>query len=490
MPKTHKGCNKDQVSIKLLNTVEKTITAYGMFQPDDSVLVGVSGGPDSVALLHLLLILAPRFSISLGVAHLNHCLREKDSEHDAEFVASLAKKLDLPLYIYKEDVREYQHKHKLSLEEAARHVRYAFYNNVAEKNDYNKIALGHHSDDNAELVLMYLFRGSGPLGISGMPPVRDEKIVRPLIKLTRSEIINYLNKNGIKYVSDKTNKDIRHLRNRIRHHLIPLLKKSYNPRIIESLNRLALIMRCEDEWIEDAINHIYQNSVLNLKEDKIVLSVPKLDSIHPAIKRRIIRKAIEKIKGNLRRITYLHINNAITLLQSGPTYGSLDLPDRIRVSRDNDIIIFSKEKNALRRLNVKSIEHEAISFKYKILKPGLIFLKEIGMHLTFSEIGIEDLPDLRRTGHNVAFFDMDSIRFPLNLRNFQPGDRFNPLGMTGTQKVKKYFINKKVQRVKRASCPILLSQEKIIWVVGHRIDDSVKIQPSTSNVLKVELFLA
>jgi len=490
MPTPHKAYNKNQISKKITRVVEQTIIAYEMFQPNDSVLVGVSGGPDSVALLHLLLTLAPKFSINLGVAHLNHCLRKKDSERDAKFVTLLAKNIGLPMHIDKEDVRIYQHRYKLSLEEAARHVRYAFYNNIAKKNNYNKIAIGHHSDDNAELILMYLFRGSGPLGISGMPPVRDKKIVRPLIKLTKSELISYLNNNSIKYVSDKTNKDIKHFRNKIRHELIPLLKKSYNPKITELLNRLSSIIRCEDEWIENAVNPIYQQSIIDVKENKIVLSVPRLISIHSAIKRRIIRKAIEEIKGNLRRITYLHINDAITLLKGEAACGNIDLPDRIRIKRNNDILIISKEKIALRSIHVESIDKRIISFKYKILKPGRIFLKEIGMHLKFSEIGIKDLHNLRNDRHKVAFFDMDSIKFPLILRNFQQGDRFTPLGMTGTQKVKKYFINNKVQRTKRASCPILLCRGKIIWVVGHRIDDYVKVKTSTSNILKVELFLA
>ncbi|MBW2681133.1 MAG: tRNA lysidine(34) synthetase TilS, partial [Deltaproteobacteria bacterium] len=184
MPASHKGYNN-----KLLRIVEQTVTTYGMLKPRDSVLVGVSGGPDSVALFHLLLTFAPRFSLRLGVAHLNHCLRQNDSDKDAEFVASLAGRFDIPFYMHKANVRNYQLKNKLSLEEAARRVRYTFLNKEAEKNRFNKIALGHHFDDNAELVLMNLFRGSGPLGISGIPPVRDGKIIRPLIQSNRSEII-------------------------------------------------------------------------------------------------------------------------------------------------------------------------------------------------------------------------------------------------------------------------------------------------------------
>ena len=491
MPVSHKGCNK------LLHAVEQTVKTYGMFQPGDSVLVGVSGGPDSVALLHILFTLAPRLSLRLGVAHLNHSLRQKDSDNDAEFVASLAGKLDLPCYITKEDVRKYQLENKLSLEEAARCIRYAFYNNVAVRNRFNKIALGHNEDDNAELVLMYLFRGSGLAGISGIPPVRDSqeaciKIVRPLIRSTRCEIIDFLTSKGLKYVLDRSNKDTRYLRNRIRHHLIPSLKVSYNPRIVETLNRLASITRCEEEWIEDIISPLFEKSVLAVQNDKVALSVPMLDGIHVAAKRRVIRKALARVKGNLRRITFFHIDSAVRLLESGQAHGCLDLPDRIRVKRNGDILIFSKEKKALRELGGKSGETKTLDFEYKILRPGKnpgsIFVKEIGAHLKFCEINAEDMPDIYRTGHQVAFFDIINLKFPLVLRNFRPGDRFKPLGMSGTQKVKKYFINNKVPRSERSRFPILLSGEKIVWVVGLRIDDSVKVKPSTRNVLKAEFF--
>ena len=484
MPASQKGCNK------LLRTVEKTVSTYGMLEPKDSVLVGVSGGPDSIALLHVLLKLASRFSLRLGVAHLNHSLRQKDSDKDAEFVASVAEKFDLPCYVRKEDVYKYQVENKLSLEEAARRVRYTFFESVSETNRFNKIALGHHCDDNAELILMNLFRGSGPQGISGIPPMRDGKIIRPLINLKRSEIIDYLDAKELNYVSDSSNWDTKYIRNRIRLHLIPLLKESYNPKIIETLNRLAAIIGSEEEWIEDTIQPLFEKTALSLQDDIVSFSVPRLKEINIAAQRRIIRKAIARIKGDLRRITFSHIDSVINLLESEPTYKNLDFPDRIRVQLNRESLIFSKEKKALRDLNQKSGTVEKIAFEYKIAKPEPIFIKEIFAHMKFSEMDIEDLSDFRRTGQHAGFFDKDALSFPLVLRNIRPGDRFKPMGMTGTQKVTKFFIDKKVPKTERARCPVMLSQGKIVWVVGHRIDESVKVTPSTRNVLKMELFLA
>ena len=485
MPASHKGYNN-----KLLRIVEQTVRTYGMLNPGDSVLVGVSGGPDSVALFHLLLTFVPRFSLKLRVAHLNHCLRQDDSDKDAEFVASLADRFDIPFYMHKADVRDYQLENKLSLEEAARRVRYTFLNKAAEKNRCNKIALGHHFDDNAELVLMNLFRGSGPLGMSGIPPVRNGKIIRPLIQSTRSEIIVFLDQNGIRYISDVSNRDKRFLRNRIRHDLIPLLKTSYNPKISQSLNRLASIISAEEEWIEDLIHPLFEKAAIDIQDAQISLSVSFLNQIHMAAKRRIIRRAISKIKGNVKRIELTHIDSAIDLVESGPVYRSIDLPDRIRIRRKADVLLISREKNTLRNVDAPYGRVEMFAFEYQIEKPESLFIKEIGAHMTFTEMSIENLSHLCESGQHTGFFDRDELSFPLVLRNFRQGDRFTPLGMTGTQKIKKFFINEKVPRKERLRCPILLCREKIIWVAGYRIDESVKVKPTTKNVLCVELSLA
>ena len=475
---------------KLIQTVGKTIEAYDMLKSEDSVIIGVSGGPDSVGLLHILIALAPRFSLRLGIAHLNHCLRHVESDNDAKFVASLSKTLDLPCYIQKEDVRKYQVENKLSMEEAARQVRYTFLKNVAKRNGFNKIALGHHREDNAELVLMNLFRGSGPLGLSGIPPVRDNEIIRPLINSQRSEIIDFLKINRFEYTSDASNKDAKYLRNRIRHHLIPQLKTSYNPNIIDTLNRLTSIIRSEEEWIKDEINQLFKKIIVRRQDNHVTLSVSKLKRIHIAQQRRIIRKAIQLSKGNLRRITFSHIDAVRKLFTSKSGTANLDLPDRIRVQSEGDLLIINKEKGVLRDINVKYRLPEKITFNYTIEKPTSIFIKEINTHMAFSEMHYERMPDFHRSGQRVAFVDKHRLRFPLTARNFKAGDRFRPMGMKGTQQVKKYFINKKVPIEERYRCPVLLSQEKIVWLVGHRIDESVKLTPSTRKVLKIELFLA
>ena len=500
MPYSHKGYGYSPIEKKIFKIVEETIKNHRMFEPQDSVLVGVSGGPDSVALLNVLLKIASGLSLTLGVAHLNHGIRNIDSDRDAEFVASLARKLKLPFYNKKKDVLSYKKHHKLSLEEAARRVRYEFFHQIAGENKYNKIALGHQGNDNAELVLMYLFRGSGPTGISGIPPIRDNFsqygiIVRPFLGLTRHEIMDYLTAKKLEYVTDTSNEDTKFLRNKVRSELIPLLKESYNPRIVETLNRLSSIIRSEEEWIEDIITPIYGDVILYSEEREIALSIPQLDRIHKAPKRRIIRKAIESIKGDLRRITFSHIASVIKLLENrASAFGGLDFPNGITVTKKEDALYISSGDKVRSKKRSDSENSNRFLFEYAISKPGLkpesLCIKEAGFLLSFSVIGAKNIADVQSAGQQVAFFDINSLAFPLVVRDFRHGDRFIPFGMTGSQKLKNFFINNKISRTKRATCPVLLSANKIIWVVGYRQSEFGKVTRTTQNILKVQLSLA
>ena len=499
MPSSHKGFGYNPIENKILRIVEETIKNHRMFESQDSVLVGVSGGPDSVALLHVLLKIASGLSLTLGVAHLNHGIRSVDSDRDAEFVASLAGNLELPFYIKKKDVFSYKKHHKLSLEEAARRVRYEFFHQIARENKYNKIALGHQGNDNAELVLMYLFRGSGAPGISGIPPVRDKFsqygiIVRPFLGLTRHEIMDYLIAKKLEYVTDKSNEDTKYLRNKVRSELIPLIKESYNPRIVETVNRLSSIIRSDEEWIENIITPLYEDILLYSKEKEIALSIPKLVGIHMAPKRRVIRRAIESIKGDLRRITFFHIASVIKLIERVPGFGSLDFPGTITITRKENTLYISSGEKVRSKTGSDPENIEGPMFEYTICKPGLkpesFCIKETGFRLRLSEISAENITDIQSAGQRVAFFDMNSLAFPLVVRNIRYGDRFTPFGMTGSQKLKKFFINNKISRTKRAKCPVLLNANKIIWVVGYRQSEFGKVTQSTGNVLKVQLLLA
>jgi tRNA(Ile)-lysidine synthase len=484
------GLHNFHTEKKIYRIVEHTLHTHRMVQTGDAILIGVSGGPDSVALVHILLAFAPVYSLRIILAHLNHCLRQDESDRDQAFVTALAKRLELPIHVESEDVRRYQKRRHLSIEEAAREVRYRFYHAIAAANGYDKIALGHHSDDNAELILMGLLRGSGPVGISGMRPVRDNKIIRPLIHLRRSQIMNYLAAKQLDYIEDSSNRDSQFLRNRIRHRLIPVLKAEYNPNLIVSLNRMADILGAEQQMAENFIQPIFENAIIIDEQGRLGLGISKLNQQPLAVKRRLIRKAIWRVKGNLRRIAFVHIEAVLELAQKGSRAGLLNLPGRIRICRDNEILFVSQEERSFRRRGRAPFLSTMPAYRYELAEPGVIRIKEAAVQICFSETHKDLVSEWRQPEQRIAFLDRDKLRFPLVIRNFCPGDRFTPLGMNGRQKLKKFFIDHKIGRTERASCPIVLSRNKIIWVAGHRLDNSVKITSHTRRILKGELLLA
>ncbi len=455
------------------------------------MLIAVSGGPDSMALLHVLAELSEVLSLSLAIAHLDHSLRGMDSEKDAKFVRDRALSLNIPFYIEKKDVRSYKAKYRLSLEEAARRVRYDFLDNIAAKTGCTKIALGHNANDNAELVLMYMLRGSGPRGLSGIPPVRNGKYIRPLIEITRDEIKEFLSKKGIKYVIDKSNRDMKFTRNKIRHNLIPLLKADYNPEIIRALNRFSSILREDEKWMECLVTDMYKDSVINEQPGNILIDIKKLLRHEKGALRRIIRKAIENVKGNLKRITYDHIIKITDFIGIANRCGCLHLPGRILIEVSDGILSISKKTKPLRETGRK---HEILKYEYMIDSPGIITINETGQILKLSlltkKLTKKSASGFHSCGQDRAFFDMDKISFPIVVRNFRPGDRFRPLGMKGTKKLKDFFTDKKVPLKERILCPVLLCKDEIIWICGHRIADTVKVSESTEKILTCHLMVA
>jgi tRNA(Ile)-lysidine synthase len=338
------------VITRFCRTVRETIQEQAMLAHGQRVLVGVSGGPDSVALLLVLLRLRSGMDIFLKIVHFNHRLRGAESDQDEAFVHELAARLGLDCHSGGADTKDYAKHKRLSMEEAARDLRYSFFKSIKEMYGCDRIALGHTMDDNAELVLMNLLRGSGPKGLSGIPPVRDGWIVRPLIQVDRKEILAYLDAEKQSYRIDASNMDPSYLRNRVRHDLMPGLQKTYNPNITQTLNRVSQIIRDEDLWMDNEALKAFTQAKIHQSKDEIGLSLDFLSMLAPALVRRVIRKAIETVKGNLRRITLLHIDAAVGLAFSTGPGVYLDLPDRIRVVRRVDRICFKKESQPLREI--------------------------------------------------------------------------------------------------------------------------------------------
>ena len=331
-------------------TAMETIDRYNMIDTRDSLLMGVSGGPDSVALFLFLVEISKAYHLKLGVAHVNHNLRGKASDRDAVFVQSLAEKYQLPFFLLDEDVKTIAETKRRSLEETARDVRYDFFEKICRQKQYVKLALGHNRNDNAEQVLMNFLRGSGTAGLCGIPPVRDHWVVRPLIDISRKTILEFLGEKGQNYVMDQTNQDLCFLRNRIRHSLLPCLQKNYNPNIIESLNRMSRIVKDDHLWMEKEAAYHFTRALKLKTRKRVDLSLVYFKQMDPALAKWVVRQAIKAVKNDLKRITLVHIEAVTALVFSRENGKSLDLPDRIRVFIIKERLCVKREDMALRRL--------------------------------------------------------------------------------------------------------------------------------------------
>lgn len=470
--------------------VRQSVLRRAMFSPGQAVLVAVSGGADSTALLHVLIELSAEMPLRLGVAHLNHRLRGDDSAADADFVARMAAGYGIPCFTKSVDTRAYAIRRRLSLEDAGRRLRYRFLLHTARRYGYDRVAVGHHREDNAETVLMGLLRGSGATGLGGIAAVRPDGIVRPMIDLPRRMIHEYLSARGLAFVSDRSNSDIRLMRNKIRLELLPLLEADFNPNMVATLNRLGDILQQEDRWLALLSRRMLENILAFRGPGLIGLSLCGFNRLHLAARRRVFRLALAEVKGNLRRIGLSHVSAALQLAHAGSSGASLHLPSGIRLQRTDDCleIVNPKQSSADRSHQTQSTD--VPQYNYHLPAPGTAEIAETGDAVRIELIPGSETPDFSAMTPLVVYLDADCLEFPLTVRNPRPGDRFSPLGTRGTQKLKKFFCDHKTPRRRRKSCPLLLSGNRIIWVAGFRIDNAVKLTAKTSRVLRAELLLA
>ncbi|MBN3038912.1 MAG: tRNA lysidine(34) synthetase TilS [Candidatus Omnitrophica bacterium] len=329
----------------LLETFQLTIEKFKMLQKGDRVVIAVSGGPDSVALVYLFKKIEKKWHLSLHLAHLNHSLRDQESDTDSLFVKNLAERLKLPYSIETRKVKEYAKKCGLSLEEAARILRYDFLLKVAQRNSANKIALGHNKDDQAETVLMRFLRGSGISGLRAIPAVRSQdryKLIRPLIESTRKEINAYLKAKKISFRVDSSNLNDVFYRNRIRNTLIPLLEKDYNPNIKEILVNFAENITDDCDFLEKTGQNKFKTVRANTSAAKVALKVKEFSSLHKALQKLVTRLAIKELKGNTRKIEYRHWKELEGLAFKRPKESIVDLPGEISVRKSEGKLVFYK----------------------------------------------------------------------------------------------------------------------------------------------------
>jgi tRNA(Ile)-lysidine synthase len=468
MPLLPNGSSEDRAIDAFLAAVDDSLARHRLVARGDRVLVAVSGGPDSVALLVALHRLAAVHAITLVVAHLHHGLRGTAADADVRRVEVLAARLHCPVIVHRVDTAAEARQCRLSVEAAGRRLRYAFLRKTATVHGCHKIALGHQRNDNAELVLMNLIRGTGPLGLSAMRPLRDGRFIRPLLSIDRRQILSFLEALGIGYSEDETNRHLHHRRNWIRQELLPLIAAKANPAIVDALNRTAAIGRDEEDWLARVAADLYRSALIHQDTDAVLLHCGTLTELAPAARRRVLRHAIGCLRQDLHRITLAHIDAVMGLIAGKGPARSLHLPHRLRLRVAAGRLEIRRMKRPLRQA-----EQAPVSWRHELTGPGRIAIPELGLE---AEAGFHPgapRPGGVDAGQWSAFFDINAVSFPLIIRSAVPGDRFRPAGAGGRQKVAKFFIDHKVPRSLRPNYPVVESGGRIIWLVGQRLAEAV-----------------
>jgi len=461
----------------LFDRVKRTIDRHHLLDRGDRLIVGVSGGVDSMVLLHLLNTYRREFNLSLIVAHVNHGLRLKESEEEAHLVQKESERLGLHFEYGQFDVKRFQRAGGLSVQDAGRRIRFHFFKSLLLKYQAQKIALGHSADDQVETVLLRLIRGSGLQGLKGMLPIREGRVIRPLLEVWKEEIESFAREKGIPFLLDSSNLKEDYIRNRVRLSLIPLIEREYQPAFKEIVMKISAILREENDYLDRGAEESYQK-IIHPENEILSFKFSEFQALHKAIQWRVI----QKIWGRMNKeemITEegegLNVDSIYRQLhQSSPSF-LLELPRGIYLEKQYDMV-------SLKKGRVKPLT----PFEAELVMPGRTFIGEIGREVVAEETVRDEKFKVFKESPNTALLDYEKLQFPLKVRNFRPGDRFQPLGVKGTQKLKKFFIDHKVPKFERPKIPLLISGEKIVWIVGYRIDEQVKVTEKTQRVLGVE----
>jgi len=483
--------------MSLLAQVIGTIEEYSLLERGEPVVVGVSGGPDSLCLLHVLKHLAPEYEVTLHVAHLEHGIRGEESEADARFVAHLARQWEFPITVEHANVPRLAKEEGLAIEEAARRARYGFLARVAVHIGASRIAVGHNADDQAETVLMHFLRGSGLAGLRGMLPLsplgelrlgealRDSplaaalRLIRPLLEVPRSEIEGYCRRNALEPRFDRSNLDTTYYRNRLRHELLPTLE-DYNPNIREVLRRTAQVMAADYELLRRELEEAWGQILCQESEEAVLFDLEGWRALPLSLRRSTLREAIHCLRRSLRNINWVHVENARRVAERGNTGDQATLPRHLMLNVGYEGLLVAREGY------VPPVDWPTVEAPLPIAVPGATHLPGTEWQLTAQLIDRAHLAGaaLHSGERWQAFLDADVVGEGVILRPRRTEDRFQPLGMGGhSQRLRAFMINAKVPAQHRDQVPLLIAGERILWVCGWREDERAKVTESTQHIL-------
>lgn len=457
----------------MVNKVINTINKYNMIQYGDNVIVGLSGGADSVCLLWILNFLKKDLGIKLTAIHVHHGIRGQAADEDVLFAESFCQELNIPLEVVYRDIKEEAKRLRISEEEAGRKARYEIFGKRSIELGEAKIALGHHQNDQAETILFNVIRGSGLKGLGGIRPSRD-LIIRPLIKCTRSEIESYCNENNLTYQEDETNQLLVYTRNKIRQELIPYIEKNLNPNFVNQMSNMSELLQEEEAYLEQQALAFYKrHSNKNNKAD-VCFDVNQLLNTHCVIRKRVYRKAIMDMGIALKDFEYKHINIIEDLLNK-KTGKRVDLPYGVFVEKVYNELCF-KIKKEYKKPWLHTIDKGN----------GTFYINEAKGTFELRVLQNENISEIPRNNY-TKWFDYDKIKSNyLTVRNRQDGDYIYLKGLNGKKKLKDFFIDLKVPRDERNHIPLLVDHDELIWVIGYRISEMYKVTDETTRILEVK----
>lgn len=458
----------------VIEEIKQTIEREGLINKGEKVLVALSGGPDSVCLIHALKKLESTYGIRIYGAHLNHKIRGIEAQKDAMYAAKLCDKLEIPFFVKAIDVPEYAKENKLSLEDAARKIRYNMLFEVKSRINADKIAVAHNLDDQAETVLMRLMRGSGLKGLKGIDYLREDGIIRPLMDVSKDEINKYCEIHKLEPRIDKTNLEDEYTRNKIRLKLIPFIEEEFSHNIKETLARTANILREDSSYLDREANIYFDKEATIVSKDTIKFDSDELIAIHPSISKRIIRLGIEKIYGGLEGIENIHIEDVLNLSKNSKNQAMINLP--------KGIFVYKRPEGVY--ITLKEMVEKIVSFNHNIEYDDSVEIPEINMVIE-SKVMSKEKCMMLPTGQYTKAFDIDKIKGSLRVRARVDGDRMRPMGLGGTKKLKDIFIDLKIPRDKRDKIPLISDDEGILWMVGHKISEDYKIDENTEKVIRI-----
>ena len=455
----------------LLDTVANTMERYGMIRPGQAVGVAVSGGADSVCLLHALVILSPRWDLRLHVLHLDHGLRGTESRADAEFVRGLAAGLSLPAIIERADLSATPD----NLEEAGRRARMAFFRAAIDSGAVERVATGHTLSDQAETILFRFLRGSGTAGLAGIRPVTRDGLIRPLLEVTRADVEGFVRSRSLSWREDSTNSSQRFARNRIRHSLLPQLAREWNPAIGQTLAHMAAWAQEEETYWSDEVDRLSVGRILTRPGD-VLLNVSTVADLPLAPMRRLIRRAMECAKGDLRAIGFAHVEQVLSLLRRRQGHGHVAIPG-LDVIRSFDWLRFSRR------------EATVVSEPYRlpVVVPGCLQIPSSRVQISLELIEKPETISPPDSVYNegMGCLDWGRLSSPLELRNWAAGDRYQPAGSSEVEKIKTLFQRARIPLWDRRGWPVLWGGNSIVWARRFGAATQVAANSSSSSILRI-----